>query len=183
MERPWKAGKIWCILNYPPSYSERHNFILWTGGMLFFFSSVFEISIFRLPVVMFSAFGYSFLVFSGPKAQKCHDCTWTNNTSVQYVPGNVVRWASRDAGFNGVGTIHTHCVKGLVFTVPKGIEVDVGLGRCSGSRLTWQRTKRTPALVAANRIFCTSGMYLSPHPLGQQLAQMASIWDPNSPPL
>lgn len=54
------------------------------------------------------------------------------------LPGDIVWWASRDAGFNGVGAIHTHCVKGLVVTVPKGIEVDVGLGSCSGSRLTWK---------------------------------------------
>lgn len=82
-----------------------------------------------------------------------HVCTHTNSTHRGPLPGDIVWWASRDAGFNGVGAIHTHCVKGLVVTVPKGIEVDVGLGSCSGSRLTWKhahRKKEKTASVVTN---------------------------------
>ena len=58
------------------------------------------------------------------------------------LPGDIVRRASRDAGFNGVRTIHAHRVKGLVVTVPEGIEVDVGLGSGSRAGLTWKHKQR-----------------------------------------
>lgn len=73
-------------------------------------------------------------------------CTWSNSAHWWCLPGDVVRRASRDAGFNGVGAIHTHCVKGLV-TVPKGIEVDVGLRSCSGPGLTWKHTHTEKANI------------------------------------
>lgn len=60
------------------------------------------------------------------------------------LPGDIVWWASRDAGFNGITAINAHRVKGLVVTVPKCIEVDVGLGSCSGAWRTWvHKNKRT----------------------------------------
>lgn len=62
--------------------------------------------------------------------------TERQHTLKRPLPGDIVWRASRDAGFNGVRAIHTHCVKGLVVTVSKGIEVDVGLGSCSGAGLT-----------------------------------------------
>lgn len=79
---------------------------------------------------------YSKDVFNSYFHQRIH----TADRPLCHLPGDVVRWASRDAGFNRVTTIQTHCVKGLVFTVPKGIEVDVGLRSSSGARLTWIHT-------------------------------------------
>lgn len=92
---------------------------------------------------------YSKDVFNSYFHQRIH----TADRPLCHLPGDVVRWASRDAGFNRVTTIHTHCVKGLVFTVPKGIEVDVGLRSSSGARLTWihtnaMKTKRMNSPVA-----------------------------------
>ena len=69
-----------------------------------------------------------------------------------HLPGDIVRRASRDAGFNGVAAVHTHCVKGLVITVPKGIKVDISLGSCLRPRLTWRLTKneKRTSLVTNN---------------------------------
>lgn len=53
-------------------------------------------------------------------------------------PGNIIWWTRRDAGFNWVGAVHTHGVKGLVVTESEGIKIDVGLGCCSRGRLTWK---------------------------------------------
>lgn len=59
---------------------------------------------------------------------------WSANAS----PGNIIWWTRRDAGFNGVGAVHTHGVEGLVVTESEGIKIDVGLGCCSRGRLTWK---------------------------------------------
>lgn len=71
----------------------------------------------------------------GPSTQKDH-------AGGGALPGDVVRRASGDAGFKGVGAIHAHRVEGLVVTETKGIEVDVGLGGSSGARLTWKHTDK-----------------------------------------
>lgn len=70
----------------------------------------------------------------------CVGCT-NNVVGLQNIPGDIVRGTGRDAGFNRVRTIQAHRVKSLVVTVPKGIKIDVGLGRCSGWRLTWKHTQ------------------------------------------
>lgn len=110
------------------------------------------------------------------------------------LPGDIVWWASRDAGFKGVGAIHAHCVKSLVVTETKGIEVDVGLGSSSGARLTWKQTHanlkkkekgpqswRTllPPLFYEGMLELYQSVSLHP---GQQFAQMASSLDHKAPP-
>lgn len=58
--------------------------------------------------------------------------------SAKASPGNIIWWTRRDAGFNGVGAVHTHGVKGLVVPESEGIKIDVGLGCCPRGRLTWK---------------------------------------------
>lgn len=70
---------------------------------------------------------------------------WSGRSS----PGNIIRRTSRDAGFNGVCAVHAHRVEGLVVAEPKGIQIDVGLGRCPGGRLTWNITAQKDSTVSA----------------------------------